>query len=66
MQLKILEIIARINSRKKRANMHPDFVTRKEIVKELIAELDITLENMVDTGILHQGNNINDIYFIKK
>ncbi len=66
MKKTIIEIIKKINKQKKAANLHPDFVTLKEIRKELNLQLEIELNLLVEDEILKQGNNINDIYFIIK
>ena len=63
MQKLLIEIIQKIIETKKRQNKIPDFATRKEIMHELIARMDIELEALTDTGKLKTGNNINDTYF---
>jgi len=63
METIILEIIEEIILSKKKRNIVPAHCSKLELMNEISARREIILENLTDTGILHEGPLGSGVYF---
>lgn len=58
----VLQVLQRVEHRKKERGIEPSFTTAMEFKAELRADLEAAMLNLGKEGKIHQGPTLNDEY----
>ena len=58
----VLQVLQRVEHRKKERGIEPRFTTAMEFKAELRADLEAAMLNLGEEGKIHQGPTLNDDY----